>query len=351
MARTLTGPPAASQLDVVELHRRACECTRGFVAGIEPGRWGNACNSEGDVRGLVNHLVAGQRLAVELLQGRTAAEAGVGLQGDLLGDDPLAAYDAACALAQAAWEEPGALERTCSMDDGGHPATVYASMRVMDVFVHGWDLAIATGRNAQLDQRLADVIYREWKPREPMLRQSGLFGPPPEVAPNADLQTKLLALFGRAAAPCDAIRARELGHVGMYVRDLEASVHFYRDLLGFGESGRLPGTVFLTTGRSHHELALIQPGPEAVASPHQPAFGVNHIAIRVGDGAEDLRKAHRRLKEAGVPILEMCDFVIQQSIQLEDPDGIVVELYVDTDAPWRTDPHIFEKAVPTPLQL
>jgi uncharacterized protein (TIGR03086 family) len=322
-----------------------------LIAGIKPDQWQNGCVAEGTVRGLVSHLVLGQRLTVELLHGKSEAEAGAELAGDPLGGDPLAAYDRACALAQAAWQEPGALERTCRMAHGDQPAALWASIRAMDVFVHGWDLAIATGQDDRLDPDLVRLIYDEWQPREAILRGSGMFAPPPAVPPDASLQTKLLALFGRSSPGARPIRAHELGHVGMYVRDLSASVRFYRDLVGFGESGRLPGTVFLTSGRSHHELALIEPGPEAVAGPRQPAFGVNHVAVKVGDSLDELRNAHRRLIEAGVPILEVTDFTIQQSIQVHDPDGTVVELYVDTDVPWRDNPHILEQALPKPLQL
>ncbi|HLZ30311.1 MAG TPA: TIGR03086 family metal-binding protein [Chloroflexota bacterium] len=352
MATVVQEPPTAGEaLGLAELHRRACESTRRIIAGIKPEQWQNTCNSAGDVLGLVNHLVRDQLVTVELLHGKGADEAGRGSERDLVGHDALAAYDAACALAQAAWEEPGALERVCRTDHGDRPAALWASIRVMDVFVHGWDLATATGQDARLDPELSSMVYADWQPREAMLRGSGMFAPSPEVPPDADIQTKMLALFGRAADPAGAIHARELGHVGMYVRDLEASVRFYRDLIGFGESGRLPGAVFLTTGRSHHELALIEPGPEAVAGPVQPAFGVNHIAVRIGDTLDDLRRAHRRLVRAGIPIQAVTDFTIQLSVQIKDPDGTMVELYIDTDAPWRDNPQIIAQALPKPLQL
>ena len=348
---TWTKQPAAAEAGVADLHRRACESTRKFIAGIQPGQWRNACTSEGDVSGLVNHLVSGQLWTAELLHGKSEADPNPDLEGDLLGRDPLTAYDAACAAAQVALEESGALDRVCQTSHGAVPAAVYASMRIMDVFVHGWDLAQATGQNQRLDGELVDVVYRDWKPREAMLREGGMFGPAPDVPADASAQTKMLALFGRPAAPAAPIRARELGHTGMYVRDLEASVRFYHDFLGFEISGRLPGTVFVTSGRNHHEFALIEPGPECVAGPKQPAFGLNHVAVRIGESIEDLRNAHRRLVETGTPILGMFDFVIQQAIQIEDPDGTMVELYIDTDAPWRTDPNIFEKAAPTALHL
>ena len=353
MTTVSTQSPAADEAEagVADLHRRACESTRKLIAAIQPGQWRNACTSEGTVSGLVNHLVSGQLWTAELLHGKSDSEPNPDLEGDLLGRDPLAAYDVACAAAQVALEEPGALERICQTSHGPVPAPFYASIRIMDVFVHGWDLAQATGQDSHLDPELVEVVYRDWKPQEAMLRGSGMFGPAPDVPADAHTQTKMLALFGRPAAPAAPIRVRELGHVGMYVRDLEASVRFYHDFLGFEISGRLPGTVFVTSGRSHHEFALIEPGPECVAGPKQPAFGLNHVAVRVGESIEDLRNAHRRLVETGMPILGIIDFVIQNSILIEDPDGTMVELYIDTDVPWRTDPTIFEKALPKALAL
>ncbi len=347
MAAVLTQPPGRGEAVVASLHRQACESTRGFVAGILPGQWRNACNSEGDVRGLVNHLVSGELWTVELLHGKSGAEPNTALEGDLLGEDPLAAYDAACAAAQAAWLEPGASERTCTTSHGDIPASMYASMRVLDVFVHGWDLAIATAQDDRLAPELTETVYHEWQPREAMIRHSGMFAEAPPVPPDADIQTKLLALLGRAR---DTICAQELGHVGMYVGDLAASVRFYRDLIGFGESGRVPGAVFLTSGRSHHELALIEPGPEAVHGPRQPAFGLNHLAIKVGNSLDELRSAYRRVTQAGLAVHDVWDFTVQQSFQVDDPDGTVVELYIDTGADWR-DPAIMAQALPKPLQL
>jgi catechol 2,3-dioxygenase len=136
----------------------------------------------------------------------------------------------------------------------------------------------------------------------------------------------------------------------MYVHDLDASVRFYRDLIGMGESGGVPGTVFLTSGRNHHELALIEPGPEAVAGPRQPAFGLNHLAIKIGDSLDELRSAYVRVAQAALPVRDAFDFTIAQSFQTEDPDGTVVELYVDTSADWR-DPRVMAQALPKPLTL
>src|SRR5579872_3492990 len=105
MTTLSTEAPAAAQTNVADRHRRACESTRAFIAAIQPGQWRNACTSEGDVSGLVNHLVSGQFWTAELLHGKSGSDPNPDLEGDLLGRDPLAAYDAACAAAQVALQE------------------------------------------------------------------------------------------------------------------------------------------------------------------------------------------------------------------------------------------------------
>ena len=78
------------------------------------------------------------------------------------------------------------------------------------------------------------------------------------------------------------MKAQYLGHVVFYVKDLDLSLGFYRDLLGFKEVGRIfnGAAAALTSGRTHHELLLIQvgdaPGPPPVyprrpyRRPHSP---------------------------------------------------------------------------------
>jgi uncharacterized protein (TIGR03086 family) len=331
-------------------HRRACEATRAYVAGIKPDQWRHPTNSEGDVRGLVSHLAAGQHLAAELLRGRSEAEAGPQFSGDLLGHDPLAAYDAACADAQAEIDAPDVLSRICRLEHGDMPAAVWVSIRLMDVFIHGWDLASATGQDTTLDPELVDAVYAEWAPRAEMLRAGGKFAPALDVPAGASAQARLLALLGRRDVTL--IRVKELGHAGMFVRDLNASVRFYRDLLGLSEVGRIDGASFLSSGRTHVELALIQPGPEALPAP-RPAFGLFHLALKVGDSLEELRQARGRLVAAGMAVERPEDFNLFQSVHVQDPDGTDVELYVDTNQAWRQDPRILENSMrpPQPLYL
>src|SRR6516165_7244324 len=95
--------------DVADIHRQALEATRRFVAGIGPDQWSRSMPCAGwDVRALVNHVVSGNWWAVELAAGRSIRDVGDRLDGDVLGDDPLGAYDASAAAAARVFSAPGA---------------------------------------------------------------------------------------------------------------------------------------------------------------------------------------------------------------------------------------------------
>ena len=136
------------------------------------------------------------------------------------------------------------------------------------------------------------------------------------------------------------MKAHHLGHVVFYVQDLKRSLAFYRDLLGFCEVGRIfdGKAAALTSGRTHHELLLIEVG-EAPRPPAGRRLGLYHIGIKVGDSLDELRTAKRELEQAGVTITGMSDHTVSQSLYLADPDGNEIELYVDADpAVWQKDP-------------
>jgi catechol 2,3-dioxygenase len=136
------------------------------------------------------------------------------------------------------------------------------------------------------------------------------------------------------------MKAHYLGHVVFYVKDLEQSLSFYRDLLGFKEVGRIfDGTAAaLTSGRTHHELLLIQVG-DAPGPPRSPRRGLYHIGIKVGNNLDELRATKQELEQAAVMIDGMSDHTVSQSLYLRDPDGNEVELYVDADeSVWKNNP-------------
>lgn len=135
------------------------------------------------------------------------------------------------------------------------------------------------------------------------------------------------------------MQVKALGHVVLKVRSLERSVAFYRDLLGMREVARhLDKMVFFSLGQNHHDLALLQLGAEA-EPPGPYSLGLYHVAFKVGDTLNELRECKAYLEHHGVAIRGSSDHGVSQSLYIEDPDGIEIELYVDADpALWRDDP-------------
>ena len=129
------------------------------------------------------------------------------------------------------------------------------------------------------------------------------------------------------------MRIRELGHVVLYVKNLERSARFYRDVLGFraiDTPERMRGTVMaFSSGRTHHELLLIAVGENAPHPGSGHRAGLYHIGLKVGDRDEDLRDALAELAAARVPVVGAADHTVTHSLYLTDPDGNEIELYTD----------------------
>ena len=186
--------------DITALHRRALGATRRYVAGVGDDQWTLTTPCEDwTVRDLLNHIVAGNLWAAELGRGRTIAEVGSALDGDVLGTDPVNAYDRSAESAAAAFEAPGALDRPCAVSYGPVPGSVYAGHRFMDVLIHGWDLAAATGQPTDLDPQLVDACWEVLRPQLAPMQASGAFAEPRRDRPGDDPQTILLAALGRSA--------------------------------------------------------------------------------------------------------------------------------------------------------
>ncbi|MDQ6674960.1 MAG: hypothetical protein M3069_30200 [Chloroflexota bacterium] len=77
------------------------------------------------------------------------------------------------------------------------PSAVYCSHRILDTFIHGWDIARATGQDDTLDPELVEIAFTMFKPHAAELAASGAFGTPLVVADECDTQTRLLAMLGR----------------------------------------------------------------------------------------------------------------------------------------------------------
>ena len=184
--------------ELVTFFGRAVEEFGARVRAVGDDQWHLPTpDTEWDVSALVNHLVGEARWAPPLLEGSTIEEVGDRFDGDLLGADPKAAWSEAAAEAVAAARRDGALGRTVHVSFGDIPATEYLSQLVSDHVIHAWDLARAVGADERLDPELVEFALGYLGPQADGWRAAGAFGPAVEVPPDADAQSRLLALTGR----------------------------------------------------------------------------------------------------------------------------------------------------------
>ena len=158
------------------------------------------------------------------------------------------------------------------------------------------------------------------------------------------------------------MQVQELGHLVLYVHDVARSAHFYREVLGwrqiagFGIDGshltQAPIAVFSAPGgRTHHELLLIEVGPDAAEQPAGRRVGLYHLGLKIGDDDAALVEAVERLREAGATLVGASDHTVTHSLYIQDPDGNEIELYVDVPGvDWRNDPDLIMNPV-RPLRL
>ncbi|HWP49186.1 MAG TPA: VOC family protein [Candidatus Limnocylindrales bacterium] len=147
------------------------------------------------------------------------------------------------------------------------------------------------------------------------------------------------------------MKIQELGHVVLYVSNLERSRHFYRDILGFREIASRGNMAVFSSGRTHHELLLIEVGANATPIPSGRRLGMYHFGLKIGNNDEDLRSALKELKAAGVSIIGASDHTVTHSLYIEDPDGNEIELYIDVQPEiWRENPQAILAEI-KPLKL
>lgn len=184
---------------LLEQHAEALRLFGERVRAIGDTQWDapTPC-TEWNVRELVNHVTSEQLWIPPLVtEGRTVEEIGDAFSGDVLGTDPVAAWDRASAAAHAAFAAPGALERTVRLSYGPALGSAYCSELTADCVVHTWDLSRAVGADDRLPDGLVEFSIKEVMPYADGLAASGMYAAPLEVPAGANAQTRLLGLLGR----------------------------------------------------------------------------------------------------------------------------------------------------------
>jgi len=190
--------PANAPADAPRYYQKATANTRRLLDTITADQWQvpTPC-SEWNVKQLLNHMVSSLRNVVSIMSDR-----GPQNFGDVLGNDPIAAFDDACTAANAAFGKPGAMEEVKQTRRGSQLAGQYALGQVQEMLVHGWDLAVALGKDTAMDPELLEISYARALSNREQLRAGGSAAwgeSEAEASDDADTQTKYLAILGRTA--------------------------------------------------------------------------------------------------------------------------------------------------------
>jgi len=194
----------ATAIALADFDRVIDACTR-LVEGVRPDQWGlpTPC-AEWDVRKLVDHLTAGNRMFA-LIAGGERPEGGEGFQrlrarvAPSAEDDPVAAFLSSARELREAFSDPDFPEGTYPTHAGEQAGEFLIHMRTTEGLIHGWDLARATGQTAAFpeavaEQTLATVrVTLAGRPRD-----SRGFGPEQPAPANAPAIDRLAAFLGRS---------------------------------------------------------------------------------------------------------------------------------------------------------
>ncbi|MGI5485635.1 TIGR03086 family metal-binding protein [Microtetraspora malaysiensis] len=175
--------------DMMPLMTRATERTAGLVRAVRQEQLGfsTPC-AEFDVKGLINHLEWVAEMFESLARKGPSVE-----QRPYAGDFPERAEGTL-----AAWSRPEAREGISPAM--GLPMTALGHMYLVDMVVHGWDLARATGQEYEPDPEAVSRALHFTDQMVEMGRQRGIFGPPVAVPDDAPLFDRLLGVIGRDPA-------------------------------------------------------------------------------------------------------------------------------------------------------
>ena len=129
-----------------------------------------------------------------------------------------------------------------------------------------------------------------------------------------------------------ALKPASLDHVNVYVRNVDRSCAWYRQILGlevtdFIDRPELRIAFLAADPEQAHEIALMEIGEDA-AGPQERQVGLNHFAWKMAS-LDDLKAMYLHLRERGIRIDHCSDHGVAYGVYFHDPDGNGVEVYYE----------------------
>jgi uncharacterized protein (TIGR03086 family) len=181
-------------MDVVTAMNQSNSLMTGLIAGLTPEhREARTPCDQWSVHDLIEHCCGGTFMVAGGLQGQAPPEE----QPDFLADGPVAGWAAASAALTSA-ATPEALAETRQWPFGEVAGSMALSVIVADTVTHAWDLATATGQDADISDELAEYALAVWQPLVPADGRTGDgFKAVVEVSDDASAVDRLVAYTGR----------------------------------------------------------------------------------------------------------------------------------------------------------
>ncbi len=183
------------QTDIVDLVERATTVAYPIIGAVGPDQWDRPTPcTEWDVRDVVRHLLGGVGSYLAAYGDPPSVPADEVADADLL-----PAMRAADARFLAHLRAPGGREAVLDMGYAEMPAQMIAGFRAIDLLVHGWDIARATGQPTPDDPEAYEAALAfSRRAMEGLDRASfDMFAEPTDVADDAPAADRLAAFLGR----------------------------------------------------------------------------------------------------------------------------------------------------------
>lgn len=184
-------------MDPKTMFAKALKQATAMVSIVDPEQLSNSTPcTEWDLGHLLGHLFYELAWVPDIAEGKTIEEVGNKYDHDLMGEDLKASWQKLAAKAQKVVNgaNPNQIAHLSYADV---PLSQYLQEISGDLLIHSWDVGQAISCTLLFDKDLAKAIYSFSLPRADEYDKSGLFGPRPSVPPDADIEIKLLAFFGR----------------------------------------------------------------------------------------------------------------------------------------------------------